>query len=167
MISGTSLPHLKKKIEYHLRLLNHHANSICKTYLLIHQETVALLMAADAPNISESEIISLGCDNPLQISDQSSALYFLQTTQSFWLGHFDQCKYYTEKTTPRDHIKRGSINITLLYQGLSPFRFLRKANMSATIQIANNFMVSTVSAAKLFKWNYQPKVHLLDAEIFS
>ncbi len=57
--------------------------------------------------------------------------------------------------------------IVLFYHGLNSFKLLKKNNTNRNRKISKNAIAVLEAAAEHSKWNYQNKVYLLEAELFS
>lgn len=106
--------------------------------------------------------------NTTNITNISEAAAFHKSIQSFWLGHSERCHHYTEKMLPLKN-ETGWLKgvIILFYHGLNSFKLLKKSNTNRNRKISKNAIAVLESAAEHSKWNYQNKVHLLEAERLS
>ena len=84
---------LKKECDYQMQLINAHFLPMSKMYKLAWQETIAMLIAKEgSSNLTRSDDVS-------RVSEFSEALIFHGVLQNFWLGHYDRCLYYAEKSS--------------------------------------------------------------------
>ncbi|KAL3817372.1 hypothetical protein ACHAXA_005007 [Cyclostephanos tholiformis] len=170
LIAGERLPSLFERVAYYLELTNTYHNETAKFSLGIHRGTINALI--DGSTI-------LAADVPTSVDDVQvlTGLYFHRATQAYWQGYNERCQYFIQKfatlvtfDTIREHFMTfiegmNSVQLLRLVSNGSKNRSVRsQAAIWKTISNAVNILKAAASHSS---WNFQNKVHLLEAEMFS
>jgi len=168
LVSGTNLSILKKECDYQMRLIEELSSPMTKMYMAAFQETVSMLAAKEVPSNSK-----LSDEEVSKAEGFSEALIFHRVLQNFWLGRYSRCLYYAEKSSycaekssPSSDISQLKSILILFYRGLSCFHSKRKCSKKH-LNLAQTAIGVMKEKGEISSWNYQCKIHLLEAEIFS
>eukprot|EP00985_Skeletonema_marinoi_P014091 scaffold7076_cov153-Skeletonema_marinoi.AAC.4 len=146
-----------------LRLMNENAQTTAMMYATLLNTTISTLISNDEKVESgqEREHIS---KNP----EFQGSLNFNGAMKSFWLGHYERCRYHCEKGITSSDVKQIKSVMMIFYNGISCFHSGKKYK-------SNRMLKSTVrNAIKVMRerreespWNYGNKLNLLEAESYS
>jgi len=171
MFGGENLQACLTEIDYHLEVMHRIQHKLILPYMLEYRETIVFL-------IGTSAALKDNCANNLELTSDAKQTKRDQVQsmnrmlRSFWGGHSSRCHYYAKKTIETS--TGGLFNkqyITWL-AGLNSFRGIKNKNGTGSqfLKVKETFKhaISTVRAsAEISRWNFQNKVHLLEAEMFS
>lgn len=172
MFSGMNLAVLKAEIDSQLKLISCHSQSTLETYMLIYQETIALLKGDGVTNSQKIETELLGAKDGSISSDYSESLFLQRLVSSYWCGRFERARYFAERWLPANDeylkLKEKFRSIMILfYYGLTASRLFRTKKTQILKTIVAKSIYAMETAAQFSKWNFQNKVLLLQAERFS
>ena len=89
------------------------------------------------------------------------------TTSTTRLGYSERCNHYINKLLDMDQAGRQHRLIITFYQGVNAARMLRRNRSGRFKPVVINAIRALKEAARLSRWNYGSKVHLLEAELYS
>mmetsp|Transcript_15255 Transcript_15255/g.27612 ORF Transcript_15255/g.27612 Transcript_15255/m.27612 type:complete len:366 (+) Transcript_15255:3-1100(+) len=172
LIAGTPLPILLKKTEYFLEVVTSHGNTMVKTHLLLHRDTILTLMGKGSDNYSAVQ------DDPMEAYDPrkpTAPLYhYHKSIRAFWLGHCERGHHFFEKLTVpglvddvvnwrmREHRKFFS-----LYHGINSFGIIKPTSDQRLKETPINILEGLKISAAVSRWNFHNKACLLAAEVYS
>jgi len=160
LVSGANLSVLKKECDYQMRLVEAHSLPVAKMYMSPLQETIALLSAREGySDLTRSDDVS-------KVTEFSESLTFHGVIQTFWFGHYDRCIFYAEKSSASPDMSQLKSIMTLFYGALSCFH-CSKRGQKKHMHLASQAVNVIREKAKESSWNYQNKIHLLQAQFFS
>jgi len=171
MSAGENLQSCLAEVDYHLEVMHRFQHKLLLLPLLEYRETIVFLIGAPAGLNGTSA-------NPLELISDTSQTKREQTKfmnkmlQSFWGGHSTRCNYYAKKaldTSIEEDFNK--LYITWL-TALNSFRGIKNKNGTGSqfLKVKETFKhaISTVrAAAEISRWNFQNKVYILEAEMFS
>lgn len=183
MFSGENLQSLLKEVDYYVEVMNQLNQKRMMPYLLHYRETISTIIDKGHCTGSHSNTIGL-CkgDSACAVDDQRQEedMFINRVLQSFWCGHAQRCHHYTKKTSELQSVGQYYKLMMSFYSALNSFRGVhnnngngsqfRKVRGSQFPKVEDTFedaMAVLKPAAKLSPWNFQNKVHLLEAEMFS
>lgn len=165
ILSGYKLPDILQQCNYYLNVVKQHGNVLAKKYFLVYQETIATLI--DKGSSIEKDDRDKELSESLCIKRLSQTVNFHKALQSFWLGYAERCHHYVQKLLEMLDLGRQHRLIITFYNGINCFRLLRRLRAPKLRQISRDAIASMKAAAQHSKWNYENKVHLLEAELYS
>ena len=157
-----ALSHLYKETERFLSLVRGQNHVLMEHYILIFRETIGTLIDNGKSLEKRTEELS----ESLAHARLSETLYFHQAFRCFWLGYSERCNHYINKLLDMDQAGRHHRLIIIFYQGVNAARMLRRRPRRFK-PVVINAIRALKEAARLSRWNYGSKVHLLKAELYS
>jgi len=97
----------------------------------------------------------------------SETLYFHQAFRCFWLGYSERCNHYIDKLLGMSATGRHHRIMITFYWGINSIRMLTRNRSGKLKSVITDAIEALKEAARLSRWNYASKVHLLEAELFS
>ena len=155
--SGANLLYLKEESAQQLTLIDKYSQSTAKMYTKLMHQTIGTTINKDDVPIR---------DNFSYVDEFSESLIFHRDVQSFWLGRYERCIYYAEKASNLAAIGKLKSIMVHFYHGISCFK-----SKCRRIGVLKKVIMKSIegirAAAAESKWNYQNKLHLLEAELYS
>jgi len=172
LFGGENLQACLAEVDYHLEVMHSFQHKLLLPCLLEYRETIVFLIGKSASNLKGN------CANNLELISDANQIkreqqkFMNKMLQSFWGGHSTRCHYYAKKaldTSIGENLNK--LYITWL-TGLNSFRGIKNKNGTGSqfLKVKESFKhaISTVrAAAEISRWNFQNKVFLLEAEMFS
>ena len=155
--SGANLLYLKEESAQQLTLIDKYSQSTAKMYTKLLHETICITINKDdAPEF----------DNFSYVDEFSDSLIFNRAVQNFWLGRYERCIHYAEKASNLAAIGKLKSIMVHFYHGISWIkRKCRRTDVQKKVIMKS---IEEIRAAAVeSKWNYQNKLHLLEAELYS
>eukprot|EP00584_Thalassiosira_punctigera_P010333 CAMPEP_0172526094 /NCGR_PEP_ID=MMETSP1067-20121228/1094_1 /TAXON_ID=265564 ORGANISM="Thalassiosira punctigera, Strain Tpunct2005C2" /NCGR_SAMPLE_ID=MMETSP1067 /ASSEMBLY_ACC=CAM_ASM_000444 /LENGTH=1314 /DNA_ID=CAMNT_0013309531 /DNA_START=85 /DNA_END=4029 /DNA_ORIENTATION=- len=160
--AGIDLPTIFKKIEYFLEVMKSHGNSLAMTHLSLHRNTISILIGKTCNDYTEVQNSAL----------KFPASLYHKAVRAFWIGHSERCHHFFEKFDGGGKINdswgsRHQRNFYVLYYGLNALKIIRRTSPHKMKAVPRSALKALKIFAGCSRWNFQNKVHLLEAGIFS
>jgi len=166
IVAGDRLPTLLEKVDYYLKMANTYQNEIVKPFLGIFRGTISILIDNGESTSSSPHVI----DTPTNTTNAIvlETINFHRAIQAYWQGHNDRCQHYMGKLLHKcsDAGKLNSIIIVFI-NGMNSFQLIRRQPRVKLQTITKKAIGLLKTAAMHSGWNFENKVHLLEAESFS
>ncbi|KAL7543491.1 hypothetical protein ACHAXR_012775 [Thalassiosira sp. AJA248-18] len=158
ILAGTDLPTLLKRIEYYLKVMKKYG-SVIKLFLRIYHDTISMLMGRE-------------CNSAIPLDDLSyipaDTKYFHKAIRAYWLGHTERFQYLVSKIISDDECGRHHKRFFVHYYGLNALSIINRKKSSRSLKETPSKALEALGEAVGYsKWNFDNKVHLLEAEICS
>jgi len=176
IFSGENLQALLMEVDYHLEVMNRFHHTLLLPYLLGYRETISILIDKGHSTGSQSNTAyPPGGDSTsgaVEAHRRKEVMFMNRTLQSFWCGYSQRCHHYGKKAV---ELQSGVLFNKLLmsfYFALNSFRGIKNKNGNGSqfLKVKDAFKAAITAlkpAAELSPWNFQNKVYLLEAEMFS
>jgi len=171
MFGGENLQACLTEVDYHLEVMHRIQHKLILPYMLEYRETIVFLIGTSV-GLKGNSANTLELTSDAKQTKRDQVQFMNRMLRSFWGGYSSRCHYYAKKTIETS--TGGNFNkqyITWL-TGLNSFRGIKNKNGTGSqfLKVKETFKhaISTVrAAAEISRWNFQNKVHLLEAEMFS
>jgi len=168
LIGGEKLDALLDQVDYYLELADLYEHELGKTYLSTFRGTISLLIDKGESTSSKTNSNNAPTGNSTKSSTMSETMYFHRAVQAFWLGHTERCQHFVGKALRLSFVTERLSNIMITFiHGLISFQMLKRRDTTKLRTVPKNAITSLKTAALHSQWNFQNKVHLLEAEYFS
>eukprot|EP00804_Cyclotella_cryptica_P023399 CCRYP_000531-RA/>CCRYP_000531-RA protein AED:0.03 eAED:0.03 QI:150/1/1/1/1/1/4/75/1330 len=168
MLVGTNLLAIKEEIEFELKMTSHHSFPILGKLLPIHYTTVMTLIGDKSEGFSHHPDDM--CSD-VQLFENDSAYLFSQMFVSTHLGFFERAKRLGERwevlCKSRTMLSNLRASVISFYYALALIAWQRKNKWKNVPNNINSLLEVVVNAAKCSAWNFNNKVSLLKAELYS
>ncbi|KAL3806506.1 hypothetical protein ACHAXA_006682 [Cyclostephanos tholiformis] len=165
VLAGDRLPTLLERVDYYLKLTNTYQQETSKVFLSIFRSTISILIDKGESTNSSLHVIDVPIDTT-NTSVLESILYFQRSIQAYWQGHNERCQYYIDMflSVCCDVWRHQFI---MFLNGLNSFHLMREKSSKHLRAITKRAIRVVKTAASRSIWNFNNKIHLLEAEQFS
>ncbi len=158
LLSGENLHDLLRETEYYLSLMGNRQQNQTKALMMMFHETISLLISNSeytAPTVATGSIIP-----PLQQC-------FHKAFQSFFMSRSERCNHFSEKIMQAAEGGRQHHIFITFYYALNSFKVAETIHTKKIRAVPEQAVATFKAAAEQSKYNFQNKVELLEAELYS
>ncbi|KAL7548021.1 hypothetical protein ACHAWF_011302 [Thalassiosira exigua] len=161
LIAGEKLPELLKRAEYYIDMMRRQCNTFTCTQLMLFRDTISILIGGGSSDVSEVQ------NDALKYA--ADMAFYHKAMRAYWIGHSERCHHFSERLFcgVDNSGGRQHRSFFMLYYGLNSFKVIRRTSPMKTKAVPHEALQEIKAAAKLSRWNFSNKAHLLEAEIFS
>lgn len=153
--------------------MNRFQNKLIVPYLLSYRETLLILTGQSLDTNGNAASSHEGASNSGATEAKRQQIMFMnRMLQSFWCGYSQRCHHYVRKTIECPSSSEYNKLFASWLGALNSFRGIKNNNGSGSkflkAKVSFKSAISALrSAAELSRWNFQNKVFLLEAEMYS